>query len=207
MLSQKQITYLDSAAFELLEFMERFEKEKQETYKPQGSLSQQIPIDLGKIIGNLTFKQEKDGITYSLKECDGEDCIGFTQKNFQHFEKFISNINKDKKINALVSKDFIKKVTFNWLIRTFRDQKAESNFTNYLMSEIDSAIEEIKLFFPILYLDIETPFKIGNIKFEFFTKKILISLQMNTKNNTLMNHKTNMRSCETIIRVESLLLA
>jgi hypothetical protein len=101
----------------------------------------------------------------------------------KEFQKLINEILKDKDINSLISKDFIERKAFYWFLKTYKDKKAESNFSSYILNEMQNSIEELKVHYSMLYLNISHPFQIGNVKFEFFTKAYFDSLVNNFRIN------------------------
>src|SRR5690606_12293915 len=92
------------------------------------------------------------------------------------FQKLIAAIHKDKEVSSKVSKEFIERKSLEWLLKTFKQKKADTNFSTFILDEMQSSIEELKVHYSILYLDIAEPFQIGKVKFEFFTKEFFDTL-------------------------------
>ena len=71
----------------------------------------------------------------------------------------------------MVSRDFIHSKAWNWLFKTKCEANAEGNFCTYILSEIEDSIKTVKLYFPIVNLNLKVPFKIGQVEFSYFTSQ------------------------------------
>ncbi len=174
-INNKKREYIDKEIFRILGLLEVSENVREELNSEDGSLGHQIALDWSdklvdapSIISTMQFQS---GSTIAIKECYKNQCIGFNEENYKEFQKFIAVIYKDKEVNSIISKEFIERKTFEWLLMTNKNKKANCNFSSYLLDVMQGAIEELKIHYSILYLNIGKPFKIGKVKFEFFTKE------------------------------------
>ena len=169
--SNEKIKYLEKEAFRLVELLQSLPHDKNGDIEIKGSSKERGIVDLQTVVGPVVFHSEVDDVTYFIKECEKGECVGFNFEACKDFEKFVSTIYKDKSINNLVSKSFIKDMTFKWLVTTYRNKKANTGFISHLEEQIASSIKEIKVFFPLLNIDVNIPFEIGKVSIEFFTKE------------------------------------
>ncbi|PJA08750.1 MAG: hypothetical protein COX70_02915 [Flavobacteriales bacterium CG_4_10_14_0_2_um_filter_32_8] len=74
-----------------------------------------------------------------------------------------------------------------WVINVYKNQRAESTLYNHLLASIDRQVKPFTFYFPVLNLEIEAPFKIGNTEFTYFTKEYFDNLyeSYKKKNETL----------------------
>lgn len=167
-LNEHKIDHLDKEAFALIELLTVTEiKPSPRTSKKEiGSLSEQMPIIT---FSNVTEMVKRQGNKIS-QFSEGSE-IGFNEENGKRFQKFVSTIANDNEIINTISRDFIQSKSWKWLFNTKRNAKAETNFSNYIQSEMEDAIQTLKFHFPIVYLNIEQPFKIGDVDFGYFTSE------------------------------------
>ena len=183
--SPKKIEYIDSEIFKMVELVEIMPNEEKSPNQSKGSLAHKSCIDLSsKVIGNSsiqkTTRDSQNSIVAIEEELNGE-IIGYTKEKCKEFDKFISNIYKEPSINSIVSRKFIHDVTLKWVFETYRLKQAKNSFSSHLLEKIHGSIEEMKFYYPILNLDIEQPFCIGNVKIEFLTKDFFDNLYSNLK--------------------------
>lgn len=110
----------------------------------------------GQTVISKSFNLIKEGISYQILETD-----------YPNYLKFLSQIYKDNQINSLISFNFLEKIVFKFIIETKRNNQTFKDFSNYLIEEIINAIKKYEINFKILYLDIESNFKLGNVNFEY----------------------------------------
>lgn len=97
--------------------------------------------------------------------------IGLRECDYQQFDELIENLYKRKEINRLLSKTYIENILFNWFEKKYKGELGDSiTFLSYLKDESEKRIKETKVSIPISFLDIQKPFMIGNVRFEYFTK-------------------------------------
>ncbi len=121
-----------------------------------------------------------DGIERSLNPSDEPSSIflttsshriGFNEKHFPVFIELVRNIHKLQKLYKTASLEFIEKKTFEWIIKIYQSNISECDLTNYLTREIENCVADYQYYFPVINLEIDSPFKIGNVEFMYFTKE------------------------------------
>lgn len=115
-----------------------------------------ISQKLGQTVVSKSFNLVKEGISFQITESD-----------YPNYLNFLSQIYKDKKISDLISFSFLEKIVFKYIIDTKRTNQAAKDFCNYIIDEINNSVKEFEVHFKILYLDIESNFKLGNVNFEY----------------------------------------
>ena len=121
-----------------------------------------------------------DGIEKTLNQADetttihivkNQNRIGFNKENYPSFLSLVTAIKNNDFFKAKSSLSFIEKETLYWLIEIIDTKIAGSNLIDYLKNEVEQKIGEHQFYFPVINLNIENPFKIGNVEFCYFTKK------------------------------------
>ncbi len=170
---RKKIEYINREAFRLVDLVKELKEDENNPTELIGSLKHQDYLDLSENIKNrpITIKGTIFNKTTSRKICENQKCYGFDRISYQEFDKFTNNIHNDNSINRLVSKEFIINIAFDWIIKTYKIKQAESSFMELLIEQINLAIKEYKISYPIYYLEIGKSFNIGDVKFEYFTKE------------------------------------
>ena len=107
----------------------------------------------------------------TIRQSFGNKLICFDEINGKRFQKFISAIHNEPEIKKLISRDFIDSKAWKWLFKTKSECKAENSFCSYMLSEMESSIVTSKFHFPIVYLTLQVPFKIGKVEFGYFTSE------------------------------------
>jgi len=92
------------------------------------------------------------------------------------FKIFIQNLHSTEQLNQKVSSKFIEAESFNWIIGVYKKQQADGNLCDYLITKADAEVKPHTFYFPVLNLEIEQPFKIGNAEFTYFTKEYFDNL-------------------------------
>jgi hypothetical protein len=172
-INRKRIEYVNKEAFRLVGLIKETEEEKEKPTELKGSVKHQNYIDLSNNLINtpITISGTLFNKTISRKVCENQKCCGFDRVSFQQFEKFVNNLHKDNSIKQLVSREFVDKVVFDWIIKTYKIKQTESSFSEIFIEKINLAIKEYKIYYPIYYLEIGKAFHIGDVTFDFFTKE------------------------------------
>jgi hypothetical protein len=167
-INERKKDQLDKEAFALVELLTVREivVQPKQTKKETGSMSEQEPIITLNSVTDLIKTKGHQRIQMA-----GNKEIGFNEESGKRFQKFITTIHNDKDIQRVISREFIELTVWKWIFQTKRDSKAESNFCSYILSEMENSIETHKFYFHIVYLNIETPFKIGHVDFGYFTSE------------------------------------
>jgi len=139
----------------------------------RGSLGHKISEDwTDKLIDSPQIITETDffGAISKMEIYNGRS-IGLSKLNYSSVQKLAKTVSNEKSIKHRVSLEFIEGKIFQWVVKTYKAKKAESTMSYFLLDEFEDAVREYKIRFPLLYLDIAQPFKIGNATFEFLTKE------------------------------------
>ncbi|MBK6625013.1 MAG: hypothetical protein IPO46_09525 [Chitinophagaceae bacterium] len=182
-LDDKKKKYIEKEAFNILALIEETEEKSKVARPDTGSSNQKIPFDLtDKLVNSpIIISQTDFESVISKKQCFNGKCIGLNIENYKRLVKLNDTIHKEKSINQVISKEFIEDKIFDWLISTFKNKKADKSFANFLMDELENSLKAIKYHFPTLYLDINKPFEIGKVSFNFFTKEYFNYLEEHYK--------------------------
>ena len=184
------IEKLNIEAFELIKLV----IEKPNSIPPKvvelvGSSKEKGFVDISdKIIGPSTERTtDHGGNTTSIFLINESGRFGFDETNFFNFKKLVKKLYSIKNLNQKLSLNFIETTSFQWIINVYEKQKAESSLFDYLMTNADESVKNYTFFFPVLNLEIEKKFKVGNVEFTFFTKeyfdKLLASLKEKNEDN------------------------
>lgn len=190
------IEKLNIIAFELVDLLIiRPKHNSMEQTELSGSMKEKGFIDLtGKIVGNIIERTtDHFGNTVSIFMMDENDSYGFNDSDFDKFKILVKNFHSLENIKRKTSLEFIESETLKWIINVYKSKKAESSLYDFLISTIDLKVKPYTFYFPVMNLEIEIPFKIGNVEFTFFTDKnfdIIYNTQKE-KNNTLTEEDFN----------------
>lgn len=168
-LDDAKIKYLDNESSRLVELLEQLTPIKTDASNEIGSLSHKKVLDIEFKLTSYTVRNGSFDKRAPLAYCESGKYVGFNEVNYIQYEKFLTAINKDPNINNLVSNKFIEDRTFKWIIETHREKKAPSNFSTYLVSEIEDSIQELTIYHLIYHLDIKSSFQIGKVEVGYFT--------------------------------------
>lgn len=156
------------------------------------SLIEIVPIEISnqasQLIGSAKEKGFIDwsdkiidfGIEKTLNQADepstinivkNNNRIGFNKENYPSFISLVKAIKNNDFFNSKASLSFIEKETLYWLIKIVETKTAGSDLIDHLINEVEQKIGDHQFYFPVINLNIENPFKIGNVEFCYFTKK------------------------------------
>ena len=166
LISPEAIKYFDKEAFELVSLMDVVTNPKKIDQEPLASMAEANAIEWSGPIEN--FIESHGDMIRSIM---GNKMIGFSHATGERFSKFVDNIQKTPQIRARVSKSFVKDLTFKWLVNTKEKGQAPSDFSSHLLTSIEEATNEYKIFYHVVCLFLNTPFSLGNVQFGFFTKE------------------------------------
>lgn len=165
-------------AFSLVELVNKQPREIITLKKDIGSLKEKDSIDIGdKIIGNVierTANHKNQIIAIHIDHND--DKFGFNKVEYLKFNELIQKLLLINEFKNKVSFEYVESLTFKWIVDVYRLKQAHSNLVDYLISSINNQIKPITFFFPIVNLEIEESFSIGNVIFTYFTKEYMDEL-------------------------------
>lgn len=171
----------NKTAFDLISLMEIKDIEKTTTSKNYiGSVAERPKVDWSdKLVDKPYVTSSIDIMAKKLdiyEEYQGKK-TGFNKTNYIEFENFLKKVYKVKSISQKISFKYLYETTFNWLVMVKKSGQAQTEFTIYLSSEIEGVLTSTKYRFEVLNLDIEKPFKLGNVTFEYFTESFFDSIK------------------------------
>ena len=178
------IDELNKVAFELINLVVSKPKEiPAERVELVGSSKERGFNDWSdKLVGAMVERAtDHAGNTVEIYLIDGNGSYGFDKEQYVSFNKLIQNLHSTEQLNQKVSSKFIEAESFNWIIEVYRKQQADSSLFDYLITKADAEVKAHTFFFPVLNLEIETPFKIGNAEFTYFTKEYFDNLYKSLK--------------------------
>lgn len=192
----KLIEKLNIKAFELIDLVIFKPNEiSMEPTELSGSMKERGFIDWSdKVVGHsIERSTDHTGNTVSISIYEENGSYGFNESEFHKFGILVENLYSLENINRKASLNFIESETLKWLINVYKSKRAESSLYDYLMSSIDSKVKPYTFYFPILNLEIETPFKIGSVEFTFFTKEYcdVLYKTLKERNETLTEETFN----------------
>lgn len=107
---------------------------------------------------------------------NGDDGYGLDEKPYPMFAAFVNKISKLDEFKNTVSANFIEHKSIEWIIDIYLNKQAAINLIDHLRTETEKIIEEHEFYFPVLNLETESQFRLGNVEFTFFTKEYMDDL-------------------------------
>jgi hypothetical protein len=190
------IDSLNIEAFELVSLVSKKPKEPlKERVELTGSTKERGFNDwsdkiVGNSVGRTTNHIDK---TIEIFLSDENGSLGFEGTKYSKFESLIRKFLSLDYLNEIVTFNFIETEAFNWVIDVYKNQKAESNLYDYLIASIDKKVKSKTFYFPVLNLEIEKAFKIGNVEFTYFTKEYFDKLYETSKKKDKTITKENFK--------------
>lgn len=118
--------------------------------------------------------------------------IGLSENTYSRFEEFSEEIYRKKEVNKVLSLNFIKDSGFEWFEKQYKGVlPRDVEFIDFLTEKAKGAITCYKVCIPISFISIEKPFKIGNIKFEYFGKGFFDDYISHTKEKAQESQEFN----------------
>jgi len=195
------IEIINNEAFELIElikqasFIPREILDKQTKLK--GSLGEKEVVDLSnKIIGNKKIRGTNHfGDTTSFFLYDEKGSYGFNESDFVGFGNLIKKLESIKEIGELLSTEFLEDELLNWSVEVYKNKVTAIPFYDYLSLLIDREVRPFTFYFPVLNLEIESSFKIGNVDFIYFSKEYFDNQfeKLKEKGNTISEENYDKR--------------
>jgi len=179
------IDSINSKAYQLIGLLSNKPKEKiDSSAEPMGSSKESGVIDLsGKLVKVEAIRTtDLSGITIEIFFPTERGSIGFDKSIYPRFRDLLNDILSLEEFGRVLSFAFVESESFKWMVDVHRNQKAESSLYDYLLPLMEANIRPITFYFPVFNLEIETPFKIGNVEFMYFTKDYLDDVYESFKN-------------------------
>jgi hypothetical protein len=170
---------LNKEAFELINLVVSKPKEipKERTELVGSSKERGFNDWSDKLVGAMVERTTNhSGKTTEIYLIDENGSYGFDKEQYARFNQLIQNLHSTEQLNQKVSSKFIEAECFNWIIVVYKNQQADSNLCDYLITKADAEVKPHTFYFPVLNLEIEQSFKIGNAEFTYFTKEYFDNL-------------------------------
>lgn len=158
---------------ELVAVVDRRPPEERRPTKPESSFNHRpvISVDYSKISRATLISSNVDDLGRDLNKYlalpDGP--IGLGEAVYPRFRDLVQRLAVREEVRESVSFEFIEKVAFEWIIRTYKNELGDS-LADYLTRAANAAVKSQRVLIPISYLHIQSPFRLGNVRFEFLTK-------------------------------------
>ena len=183
-IDKNKIDYLNKKSIDILDSIQEFEIEtKNKSYDHiNDSISNKPYTNLtDEILKDVPFRiSTQDSITerrLSVKEVFQDREYGFDESNYEVLIKFIKTILKDKKINDIISFEFLLNKTLEWLFSAYLKKQISECFTDFIMHEMNDSVKEHDILFPTDRLEISGRFDIGGVTLLFIGKDYIDSLE------------------------------
>lgn len=176
---------INKKAYELIPLVDKIEiVQNNQRNELVGSAKERGFVDWSdKVIGggierSLNPADEPSSIFYTTSK----HRIGFSEKNFPAFIELVQDLQRLQKFVKKASLEFIEKNTFEWILKIYESNISECDLTISLEKEIESCVADYQYYFPVINLEIDSPFRIGNVEFMYFTKEYFEELYQKLSN-------------------------
>lgn len=177
-IADKKREYLDKEIYNLVSLIETSDFTPVKTFEYVSEEDGSVMDLAAGFSGEFTSFEKSNSEIISQKRCEGTKCRELKNANYNKFIKFVDTIYKINDVNTKVSKDFILKLSFDYIIETHKNQKASCNFYNYLTDKIEESVANYKVYFSIHNLEIFPPIQIGKVMISLVERNILVEDQI-----------------------------
>ncbi|WP_319592496.1 HEPN domain-containing protein [uncultured Draconibacterium sp.] len=168
-------TEINNKAYQFVGNLKIIEKEKPTQKKQKGSIEHLPVTDISdyKITDSPSFstsympRLSDLKLIISLREIE----YGFEDNLYIEFYKFTDSISKLPSFQDKVSIDYIKRKSLIWILDVYLNKKANENLLNFLLQKLENDTKTLNYYYPVLNLDIEESFNIGEVNFTYFTNE------------------------------------
>ncbi|QXP71038.1 hypothetical protein H0I29_02785 [Polaribacter sp. R2A056_3_33] len=97
---------------------------------------------------------------------------GFGENNiYIEYYKFVNKLQSFSSFEKKLSIDYLNEKILLWIVKVHINKKSEFDLIQHLYNLIHKDVKETTFYFPILNLQIEQPFKVGNVLITYFEKE------------------------------------
>lgn len=97
---------------------------------------------------------------------------GFADEStYKEYYKFVYAILQYSDFQDKISQEYLKEKVLLWIIDVNINGRVKEDFWVYIYRNIDQDVHHVTYYYPILNIDIEKEFKIGNSRITYFTKE------------------------------------
>ena len=173
-INEHKANYLNQESIRLFDLMKPLPNIKPGPMELPGTRGETEVIDLRDKLVDKPMRISYTSITgESLDAIESykNQTYGFGKEEFKQVKKFLEQIQKEREIKEFISSGFLKDKTLDWFFTKYREKEFDSNFSIWIETKLNSSIHEYRFTYPILYLDIDGQFEVGNCQLHFFEKE------------------------------------
>lgn len=167
---------LQNRAYDFVSKVKIFEDQKKtiDNDNWKGSSSHLGVIDLSdKFIESDVIVREymSDLSDYKIYILKKSNKYGFIENEYIELYKFVYEISEWNNIQRNISIEYLKEKIIAWIVDVFINNVSKINLFVYLEENLQKDINKYRFCFPILNIDIEKDFNVGESKIMFFSKE------------------------------------
>ncbi|MGO4821784.1 MULTISPECIES: hypothetical protein [unclassified Flavobacterium] len=156
----------------IIKIEEKGNAENFESWK--GSSSHLNVIDLtDKIVDSpvIVTQYMSDLSDYKIYVMINSIKYGFIENDYKNFYKLVYEISEWNNIQSKLSIEYLKEKTLRWIVDVYINKVSKIDLFIFLEKKISEDVNKYRYCFPILNIDIEKQFKIGESIIKFFSKE------------------------------------
>lgn len=163
---------INNLGFELAKLVRQEERNAEPRPPRKGSAKEKKPLDFNGMKFSDMFHSTLDDFDLTIETFVfyGEFSFGITKDDFKKVKDIVRLFNKIKKFQQKSSIDFLEKNIVKWAVKLNREGKYENSLFDYVEKKLELAIKNYRFTFPMYNIDIEKPFKVGNVEITYFTQ-------------------------------------
>ncbi|OAD91323.1 hypothetical protein A7A78_12240 [Aequorivita soesokkakensis] len=100
--------------------------------------------------------------------------LGLDIQNYRKLSDIANQIIEFEPYASFATVNFIEEHLFEWIIETYKNNKAKNEPLNYLQDTFENDLKEYHFYFRVHALGINSKFKIGKVDFTFFSDDLLL---------------------------------
>jgi len=133
------------------------------------------------------------GETIELFVSHGDYSFGASKDDFNKVKDITRLFNELKKFQEKSSTNFLEENIVKWAVKLNREGRYENSLFEFIEKSLDNEIKNYRFSFPIYNIDIEAPFKVGNVEITYCTKSELDAHfnELNKKKKQLTREQFN----------------
>jgi len=175
-LTEKELNLESYTFVEKIKVVEKYEPEKPHIKdKLKGSLANLQFTDLSDYISESPVIRKSfmsDKWDSKIEILIDNNWYGFGENNiYIDYYKFVNKLQTFNSFDQKLSIDYLNEKILLWIIKVFINKKSEYDLIQYLDELTSKDVKAITFYYPILNLQIEEPFKIGDVHITYFEKK------------------------------------
>jgi hypothetical protein len=162
---------------------------------PTGYLQHKNVIDLGEITSHLDIsKDDWNGRLISKFRDFKSEKVGYNEEGFEKIYSLVSNILKTKKVRECISEQFLVENIFEWLVGSYKNELNNISLSEYVTLMCNNSILEYNIYLPILYLESDKIFHLGECKFLYITEDYINTLALKVESSRRTHYIESLKS-------------